>query len=187
MQAVLPGQADSRNSPNSTPVTPAPRTPPSSSSPPPDPSLHPTPTPARLLREAAALPPASGAPQARGTRGSGPGRLGVQSPLPAASWAHLPGSLALLFQNCLLFSAAIAPARGKAWSVGHGGAPRQAPGTPQSEGQPRPLARRRSPAPSSWGRHLGCGHSPRPAPLPLVGCAGRWADGPMRIRDPAGR
>lgn len=142
LQVVLQTQADSSNSPNSTaphtgsPDTsqlrfPAPR---------PQSAPHPQAGQAPLIDSCLSLgypdtsPPASGGapgpPQARGIQGSGSGRLWVQSPLPSASWTHLPGSLALLFQNCLLFSAAIAPTRGEGPVGGSRGRPATGPRDP---------------------------------------------------------
>lgn len=200
---VLRGQADGRNSPNSTgphagsPDTsqlkfPAPR---------PQSAPHTQAGQAPLTDSCSSLgdpdtsPPGlggGGRPEPAGFRDlegfgsnphSPPQRPGLTSP---AAWRSSSRTA------CCSRRPSLRPG-GKAWSVGHGGAPRQAPGTPQSEGpSPGRFPAAGHPLPAPGGAILDVGTppppaSPRPAPLPLVGCAGRWTDGPMRIRDPAGR
>lgn len=67
----------------------------------------------------------------------------------SASWAHLPGSLAFLFQNCLLFSAAIARAQGRPSRRARGVPGEMPPGSRNRRANPGrcPAAGQRLPAP----------------------------------------
>lgn len=114
-------------------------------------------------------PPRSVAPQARGISGLVSGRVWSNTLFLSASWAHLPGSLALLFQNCLLFSAAIALARGRPCGRARGCRARcpQDPairGPTQAASRP-PVTRSQLLGAPSW-----MWAPLHPKSLPLVGC-----------------
>lgn len=129
--------------------------------------------------------PGSEAPQARGVEGLGSGRVcptpsstqrpGLTSP---AAWRSSSKTA------CYSRQPLLGPRKGLLG--GPGGPRRDAPRIPQSEGQPRPLPRRGSTAPCSWGRHLGCGHPPTQRRCHWW-AAGRWSDEPIRSQNPVGR
>lgn len=129
-------------------------------------------------------------PGVGGAPGPRDGGLGIWKGLSdplflSASWTHLPGSLALLFQNCLLFSAAIAQAQGRPSRRARGVPGEMPPGSRNRRANPGrfPAAGQRLPACGS--AILGVGNPPDPAPLPLVGCpaaVGRTNQGPESCR-----
>lgn len=192
---VLQGQADSGNSPNSAASTPGPRTPPSRSSPPqtsactPHPS-RPSSSQRQLLQPGPPRLQPSGLGGAAGPRDSGirmwkalgpiPTPLSVLGSPPRQLGAPLPELLAVLGGH--RSGPGGRPGR---WVTG---APRDRPPGPRNlRASPGRFPAAGHPLPAPGGAILDVGTPPRPAPLPLVGCAGRWTDGPMRIWDPAGR
>lgn len=124
-------------------------------SPPPAPPPDSCPAPAQQPQPPSpgcrhSLPGGGGAP---GPRGLGLGIWkGWSDPLfHSASWAHLPGSLAFLFQNCLLFSAAMARAQGRPSRRASGVPGEMPPGSRNRRANPGrfPTAGQRLPAPGS--------------------------------------